>query len=126
VLSRGLLSGSVPAAKGDLRAGLPRFSAENLARNQKLVATLRELAASKRITPAQLAIAWVLSKHANVVPLLGPRTRGQLGDSLAAVEIVLTPNEIARVEEAMPPSSVAGLRYDDRQMRSLDSERESI
>jgi aryl-alcohol dehydrogenase-like predicted oxidoreductase len=126
VLSRGLLSGSVPAPKGDLRAGLPRFSAENLARNQKLVATLRELAAAKRISPAQLAIAWVLSKHEHIVPLLGPRTRAQLGDSLAAVEMLLTPNEIASVEDAMPPSSVAGLRYDERQMRSLDSERESI
>jgi aryl-alcohol dehydrogenase-like predicted oxidoreductase len=124
VLSRGLLSGSVPAPKGDLRAGLPRFSAENLSRNQRLVTTLRKLASARGVTPAQLAIAWVLAKNEHIVPLLGPRSRAQLGDSLAAVEIALTPAEVAGIEDALPPGAVAGTRYDERQMRNLDSERE--
>ena len=123
-LSRGLLSGSVPAPKGDLRAGLPRFLAENLARNQRLVATLRQLAVDKRVTPAQLAIAWVLAKGEGIVPLLGARTRAQLEDSLRALDVVLSPADCAQIEEALPPSAVAGTRYDERQMRILDSERD--
>jgi aryl-alcohol dehydrogenase-like predicted oxidoreductase len=124
VLSRGLLSGSVPAPKGDLRASLPRFLAENLMRNQTLVGSLRQLAADKRVSPAQLAIAWVLAKNAGVVPLLGARTRAQLADSLAAVEVTLSQAEVAHIEEALPASAVAGKRYDERQMKTLDSERD--
>jgi aryl-alcohol dehydrogenase-like predicted oxidoreductase len=124
VLSRGLLSGSVPAPKGDLRAHLPRFQAENLLRNQRLVGTLRQLAANKRVTPAQLALAWVLAKHPGMVPLLGARTRAQLADSLGAVEVTLSASEVAGIEDALPASAVAGARYDERQMKSLDSERD--
>jgi aryl-alcohol dehydrogenase-like predicted oxidoreductase len=123
-LSRGLLSGSVPAPKGDLRAGLPRFFGENLARNQRLVATLRQLAGDKRVSAAQLAIAWVLAKGPGIVPLMGARTRAQLEDSLRALDVVLSPSDCARIEEALPPSAVAGARYDERQMKILDSERD--
>ena len=62
VLSRGLLSGSKPAAKGDFRAHLPRFTGENMARNERLIETLKNVAAEKGVTAAQLAIAWVLAK----------------------------------------------------------------
>ena len=84
-LSRGLLSGSQPAAAGDFRAHLPRFTGDNLAHNQQLVAKLKEIAAGKGITPAQLAIAWVLAKGSFIVPVVGARTRAQLAESLGAL-----------------------------------------
>jgi aryl-alcohol dehydrogenase-like predicted oxidoreductase len=123
VLSRGLLTGSTPAAQGDFRATLPRFTGENLERNRLLVETLQELAAEKGVRSSQLAIAWVLSKGENIVPLIGARTRAQLMESLGALKIELSQEEIARIEEAVPASAVAGTRYGEHQMRVLDSER---
>lgn len=123
VLSRGLLSGSKPADKGDFRAYLPRFTGQNRDQNERLVATLRDLASNRGVTPTQLAIAWVLAKRSTIVPLIGARTRAQLDESLTALEVRLTPEEIATIEKAIPPDSVAGTRYDAAQMRHLDSER---
>jgi aryl-alcohol dehydrogenase-like predicted oxidoreductase len=123
VLSRGLLSSSRPKGPGDFRAHLPRFTDENRPRNETLVATLARLAAARGATPSQLAIAWVLAKGPTIVPLVGARTRGQLADSLAALELTLTPEEIVEIEAALPAAAVAGTRYDERQMRMLDSER---
>jgi aryl-alcohol dehydrogenase-like predicted oxidoreductase len=123
VLSRGLLSGSVPAASKDFRARLPRFSGANLERNQALVERLRSLAAAKGATASQLAIAWVLAKGATIVPVMGARKRTQLEESLGALRVRLTAEDLAQIEEAVPASAVAGSRYDDRQMQMLDSER---
>ena len=123
VLSRGLLSGSRPAAQGDFRAHLPRFSGENRERNQRLVEALESLAADKGVRPAQLAIAWVLAKGGSLVPVVGARTRTQLAESLGALDVDLSPADLARIEEAVPASAVAGTRYDQNQMRMLDSER---
>jgi len=124
VLSRGLLSGSKPKPRGDLRAHLPRFTPENFAQNQRLVDTLRTLATEKNATAVQLAIAWVLAKNPSSVPLIGARTRAQLAESLGALQITLTPADLERIETVLPASAVAGTRYDERQMRMLDSERE--
>jgi aryl-alcohol dehydrogenase-like predicted oxidoreductase len=124
VLSRGLLSGSKPASAGDFRAHLPRFSGGNLERNQRLVDTLRQLAADKGATTSQLAIAWVLAKNSRIVPLVGARTRTQLAESLGALKVTLTPADLERIEAALPASAVAGTRYDEHQMRVLDSERQ--
>lgn len=123
VLSRGLLSGSRPAAQGDFRAHLPRFSGENRERNQRLVEALESLAAEKGVRPAQLAIAWVLAKGGSLVPVVGARTRTQLAESLGALDVELSPADLARIEEVVPASAVAGTRYDQNQMRMLDSER---
>jgi aryl-alcohol dehydrogenase-like predicted oxidoreductase len=124
VLSRGLLSGSAPKAPNDFRAHLPRFTAENLARNQRAVDTLRQLATEKSATGSQLAIAWVLAKAPGAVPLVGARTRAQLAESLGALRVTLTAADLDRIEAALPPSAVAGTRYAEAQMRMLDSERE--
>lgn len=124
VLSRGLLSGSKPAREGDFRAYLPRFRGENFKQNAKVIEALEELAAEKGIQPAQLAIAWVLAKGQCIVPVIGARTRKQLSESLAALQVDLSPAELARIEETVPPSAIAGTRYDEQQMRTLDSERE--
>jgi aryl-alcohol dehydrogenase-like predicted oxidoreductase len=123
VLSRGLLTGSPLAPRGDLRAHMPRFVGENLARNQGLIDKLNGLAADRGVAAAQLAIAWVLAKGSTIVPVIGARTRKQLEESLGALAIQLTPEEIAGLEEAIPASAVAGTRYAEQQMRMLDSER---
>jgi aryl-alcohol dehydrogenase-like predicted oxidoreductase len=123
VLSRGLLSGSSTTGKGDFRSYLPRFSGENLVQNQRLVGVLKTLAADKHVTPTQLAIAWVLAKGTTVVPVIGARKRVQLDESLGALGIALSASDLKTIEEAMPPSEVAGARYGEPQMRQLDSER---
>ena len=123
VLSRGLLSGSTVKATQDFRARLPRFSDENRERNQRLVDALGQVARERGVTPSQLAIAWVLAKNDRIVPLIGARTRAQLTESLGALDVELTPEDLARIEAAVPASAVAGTRYDAHQMRMLDSER---
>ena len=132
VLSRGLLTRSKPQTPGDFRASLPRFAADN----ERLVAALEALAAARGVAPAQLAIAWVRAKSGAagaagaggtampvIVPLVGSRTRRQLGEALGALANSLTPEEIARIEEALPPGAAAGSRYQEQLMQYLDSER---
>jgi aryl-alcohol dehydrogenase-like predicted oxidoreductase len=123
VLSRGLLSGSRPAAQGDFRKHLPRFAGENVERNQALVRALQELARERGARPAQLAIAWVLAQGPDIVPVIGARTRAQLEESLGALDLALTREEVERIAAHVPESAVAGARYDDRQMKVLDSEK---
>lgn len=117
VLSRGLLSGSKPARKGDFRAHLPRFTGKNRERNQRLVEALEKLAAEKGVSPTQLAIAWVLAKGPSIVPVIGARTRAQLTESLGALAVELSPEDLARIEEAVPASEAAGSRYGAHQMQ---------
>ena len=123
VLSRGLLSGSKPQSPRDFRAHLPRFTDANRERNQQLIEALQALAAEKKASASQLAIAWVLAKGETIVPLIGARKRAQLTESLGALQVVLTQEEVDRIEAAVPASAVAGTRYDEHQMRILDSER---
>jgi aryl-alcohol dehydrogenase-like predicted oxidoreductase len=123
LLSRGLLGGSKPAGKGDFRAWLPRFAPEHRAQNQRLVDAFLGLASARGVRPAALAIAWALAKGEHIVPVIGARTRTQLAEALAGVELKLAPDEVAAVEAAVPASAVAGTRYDPNQMRMLDSER---
>jgi aryl-alcohol dehydrogenase-like predicted oxidoreductase len=123
VLSRGLLSGSTPASRGDFRAHLPRFSGANRAQNDRLVARLQALARDKGVTGSQIAIAWVLAKSPATVPLIGARTRTQLVESLGALGIDLSPADVARIEEVVPADAVAGTRYGEEQMQMLDSEK---
>jgi aryl-alcohol dehydrogenase-like predicted oxidoreductase len=123
VLSRGLLTCSMPKGPGDFRAHLPRFSSGNRERNQSLIDALQRLAAGRGLRPAQLAIAWVLAKDRRIVPVIGARTRAQLEESLGALAVALSPEELALIEAAVPASAVAGARYGEPQMRTLDSER---
>ncbi|MCU1384286.1 MAG: yhdN 3 [Acidobacteria bacterium] len=123
VLSRGLLSGSKTTAAGDFRARLPRFAGDNGARNRRLVETLERLAAEKGVSATQLAIAWALAKGPGIVPVIGARTRVQLEESRGALNLALSPDDIARIEQAVPADAAAGTRYDAHQMQMLDSER---
>ena len=123
VLSRGLLTGSQPAGKSDFRAHLPRFSGANGEQNRRVVAELAAMAAARGVTPAQLAIAWVMSKGDDIVPVIGARTRRQLAESLGALEVKLSAADIARLEEICNPERIQGTRYGADQMQMLDSER---
>jgi aryl-alcohol dehydrogenase-like predicted oxidoreductase len=125
-LSRGLLSGhwtrERARAAPDFRTRLPRFAGENLDRNLRLVEALRAVASEKGATVAQIAIAWVLSRGSDVVPLVGARRRDRLAESLGALELGLTADDIACIERAVPPGAAAGERYDAFGMAHLDSE----
>ena len=123
VLSRGLLSGSSKSGPGDIRNRFPRFAEENRAQNQLLVARLAEISAGKSISPSQLAISWALAKSSSIIPVIGARTRAQLSESLAALNVVLTSADITELETAVPPNAIAGTRYDTHQMQVLDSEK---
>jgi aryl-alcohol dehydrogenase-like predicted oxidoreductase len=123
LLSRGLLTGSPIGKPGDFRVHLPRFKGENLERNQALIADLALLAGERDSTPAQIAIAWALTKGDDILPLIGARTRPQLHDSLSALAVRLSPDDVARLEHI--GAQVAGTRYDPAQMQMLDSERNS-
>ena len=127
VLSRGLLGGHFSSerefAPGDFRARAPRFQPGNLERNLSLVEALREIAHANRATVAQVAIAWVLSRGDDVVPLVGSRTRERLSEAVGAVELELKEDDLAAVESAVPEGAAAGDRYPSDQMAHLDSER---
>ncbi len=123
VLSRGLLSGSVPQGRGDLRAFLPRFRDTNLEQNRRFVDGLRAMAEKKAVTPAALAIAWVLSKGNDIVPVIGARKVSQLDDAVTAVDLHLSEDEVQSLELLAESAPVAGSRYDEGQMRALDSEK---
>jgi aryl-alcohol dehydrogenase-like predicted oxidoreductase len=127
VLSRGLLSGNYNAdrrgAGGDMRGRMPRFQAENLERNLALVERLRAIAGARDASVAQIAIAWVLSRGEDIVPLIGARRRDQLDEALGGLDLQLSSDELEAIERAAPPEAVAGERYDAAQMAHLDSER---
>ncbi|HYJ67177.1 MAG TPA: aldo/keto reductase [Nocardioidaceae bacterium] len=127
VLSRGLLSGHWSPGRGldaqDFRSHSPRFQGDNLRRNLALVETLRDVADDLDATVAQVAIAWVAAQGDAIVPLVGSRRRDQLDEALGASAVRLGESELARIEAAVPPESVAGDRYAAEQMAMLDSER---
>ncbi|HUA72631.1 MAG TPA: aldo/keto reductase, partial [Solirubrobacteraceae bacterium] len=127
VLSRGLISGRYRAdagtGAGDVRGRMPRFQGENLRHNLALVEELREIADGKGISVAQLAFAWVLSRGEDIVPLVGARRRDQLQEALEARHTTLSPEDLERIEAAVPPDAAAGDRYGAPQMADLDSER---
>ncbi|MEZ4515760.1 MAG: aldo/keto reductase [Chloroflexota bacterium] len=126
VLSRGLLSGHWSrerAGTPDFRSHLPRFTGENLERNLALVEALRGVAQEQNATVAQIAIAWVLSRGQDIVPLIGARRRERLAESLGALDVELSVTELDMIEQAVPKDAVAGDRYDPRAMSMLDSER---
>jgi aryl-alcohol dehydrogenase-like predicted oxidoreductase len=127
IFSRGLLTGRIPANEkswqGDIRAHFPRFQAENLQRNQELIARLREIAAEKNLTAAQLAVAWTLAKGSDIIPLIGTKRRNQLAEAMDALQTSLSADEIETIERAVPAGSVSGERYGPEAMEALDSER---
>ena len=127
VLSRGLISGhwqkDAGTAEGDLRGNAPRFTGTNLEQNLRLVEQLRVIAESKGASVAQLAIAWVVAQGQDILPLIGARSPERLAEALGSVDVHLTAEDLARIEQAVPRNAVAGKRAADAQLRYLDSER---
>jgi aryl-alcohol dehydrogenase-like predicted oxidoreductase len=127
VLSRGLISGHFTPdrqlAANDFRALSPRFQGDNLRHNLNLVEALRKIAEQKGVTVAQIAIAWVLSRGEDIVPLVGARRRDRLTEALGALDVTLEAADLAAIEEAVPADAAAGDRYPAGQMAHLDSER---
>ena len=123
-LGRGLLTGSINP--GDLPSNdsrvvrMPRFAGEAFDKNMLLVARIREIAARKGATPGQLALAWVLAKGEDLVPIPGTKRRKYLEENAAAVDIVLTPDDVAELESAVPVEAIAGDRYAPAQMKAID------
>ena len=126
VLSRGLLSGHWRRDRdlhpADFRGHSPRFSGENVDRNLALVEALRAVADAKGATVAQVAIAWVLARGEDIVPLVGARSRDRLTEALGALDLALSTDDLAAIEAAIPPRAAAGDRYPAPQMSALDSE----
>jgi len=125
VLSRGLISDRTRAGvqpPGEIRGRMPRFQGENFAKNLALVEALKAIAAEKGCSTAQLAIAWVAARGNDVIPLIGAKRRDQLGDAIGALDVTLSPADLARIESAMPADAVAGDRYGAALMTHLDSE----
>jgi aryl-alcohol dehydrogenase-like predicted oxidoreductase len=116
-LGRGFLAGRFASPdeldEDDFRKHHPRMSGENFERNRALAEHVRELAAEKGCTPAQLALAWVLSRGDDVVPIPGTKRRTYLEENAAAPEITLKDDELERLDEAFPPGAAAGQRYAD-------------
>ncbi|MEU1002865.1 aldo/keto reductase [Streptomyces tibetensis] len=125
VLSRGLISGHFTADRqlgaGDFRAMSPRFQGDNLRHNLNLVEALRKIAEQKGVSVAQIAIAWVLSRGEDIVPLVGARRRDRLTEALGALDVTLEPADLAAIEEAVPAGAAAGDRYPAAQMAHLES-----
>ncbi|WP_320784334.1 aldo/keto reductase [Streptomyces sp. CRN 30] len=124
VLSRGLISGHYTAdrqlAPGDFRSFSPRFQGDNLRHNLGLVEALRKIADGKGVSVAQAAIAWVLSRGEDIVPLVGARTRERLGEALGALDVTLEADELAAIEEAVPAGAAAGERYAAAQLADVE------
>jgi aryl-alcohol dehydrogenase-like predicted oxidoreductase len=123
-LGRGFLTGSWKSAADlpddDTRAArFPRFSEENFNKNLELAERVREIADEKDITPGQLALAWLLSRGDDIVPIPGTKRRERLEENAGASGVTLTDDDLARIEEAMPRGSVSGERYPEQQMRAV-------
>ncbi len=116
-LGRGFLTGEIRSIEdvepGDFRRNNPRFQGDNFAKNLELLARVSEIAAEKKITPGQLVLAWVLAQGEDVVPIPGTKRVRYLEENVAAVDIVLSPEELAQIDEAAPRSTTAGERYGD-------------
>ena len=124
-LGRGFLTGTITKKTDlgdkDARAQrYPRFEGENFEKNQVLVERVRGIAGRKRVTPGQLALAWVLAKGEDLVPIPGTKRRKYLEENAAAAEIKLTPGEIAELEAAVPQNEISGERYAAANMKAID------
>jgi len=116
-LGRGFLTGAITSTdtldKSDWRRGHPRFQEANFDHNRRVVERLEEIATSKGITAPQLALAWVMAQGSDVVPIPGTRTTRHLETNVAAVDVELTEEDLARIDEVAPPGAASGERYSD-------------
>jgi aryl-alcohol dehydrogenase-like predicted oxidoreductase len=123
-LGRGFLTGQVQRAEeypeGDFRRGDPRYQGENFDANMRAASAVRDLAARKGATAGQVALAWLLHKGDDIVPIPGTKRRRYLEENVAAADVRLGPGELARLNAALPPAATAGPRYDESMMAYID------
>jgi aryl-alcohol dehydrogenase-like predicted oxidoreductase len=122
-LGRGFLTGRFRSPsdipEGDWRRNNPRFQGENFERNLELVERVAGMARARGVTPAQLALAWVLAKGKDLVPIPGTQRRATLVENVAAASLELSPEDVARLDAAAPPGVAAGTRYPEAGMRAV-------
>lgn len=122
-LGRGFLTGKIQKPEDlpddDYRKTTPRFQAENFQRNLDLVKRVEEIARAKHCTPAQLALAWVLAQGQDIVPIPGTKRRKYLQENIGALDVDLTSEDLARIDEVAPKDAFAGSRYPEAMMRLL-------
>jgi aryl-alcohol dehydrogenase-like predicted oxidoreductase len=122
-LGRSLLTGAVRQAsdipEGDGRGRHPRFAGENLARNLELVSVIEGMAKAKGCAPGQVALAWLLAQGTDIVPIPGTKHSERLDQNLAALDVALSRDEVARLSAAMPPGAAAGTRYAEAQLKAV-------
>ena len=123
-LGRGFLTGTATRAEeypeNDFRRNDPRFQGANFDANVRAASLVREIAERKAAKPGQVALAWLLHKGEQIVPIPGTKRRIYLEENVAAAELPLTPEEIAQLDRALPPEAVSGPRYNPRMMATID------
>jgi aryl-alcohol dehydrogenase-like predicted oxidoreductase len=123
-LGRGFLTGTAQRAedypKGDFRCGDPRFQGANYDANMRAASVVKEIAERKKVTPGQIALAWLLHKGDDIVPIPGTKRRTFLEENLAAAGIKLEPGEMAELDHALSPAAISGPRYNEHMMALVD------
>ena len=123
-LGRGFLTGTVKRAEeypeGDYRRGDPRFQGQNFDANMQAASTVRDIAQKRGATPAQVALAWLLSRGDDVVPIPGTKRRRYLEENVGGADVLLTADDMDALDRALPPEVVAGPRYNQRMMAFID------
>jgi aryl-alcohol dehydrogenase-like predicted oxidoreductase len=123
-LGRGFLTGAVKRAEeypeGDFRRGDPRYQGENFDANVRAASAVREIAGKKGVTPGQIALAWLLHKGDDIVPIPGTKRRKYLEENVAAADLRLSSDDMSALEKALAPENVAGPRYGAKQMLTVD------
>ncbi|MBA2457385.1 MAG: aldo/keto reductase, partial [Gemmatimonadales bacterium] len=123
-LGRGFLTGTAKRAEdypeGDYRRGDPRFQGANFDANLLAASVVQELARRKAATPGQVALAWLLHKGDDIVPIPGTKRRRYLEENVGAASLALDPADVAELDRALPPEAVAGPRYNENMMAFID------
>ncbi len=123
-LGRGFLTGKIDDTTTfdttDFRSSVPRFSAENRRANQALVTSVTEIAERKRVTPAQIALAWLLAQKSWIVPIPGTTKLHRLEENLGAADVALTPEDLREIDAATSENTVHGARYSEASQRLVD------
>jgi len=123
-LGRGFLTGSVKRAEeypeGDFRRGDPRYQGENFDANMRAASTVREIAERKGAAPGQVALAWLLHKGDDIVPIPGTKRRRYLEENVGAADVSLNANDMSALDATLSPEKVAGPRYNPKQMAQVD------
>ncbi|HET7229250.1 MAG TPA: aldo/keto reductase [Longimicrobium sp.] len=123
-LGRGFLTGAVKRAEeyaeGDFRRGDPRYQGENFDANVRAASAVRDVAAAKGVTPAQISLAWLLHKGDDIVPIPGTKRVSRLEENVGAADVSLSAAEMAALDEALAPEKITGPRYNERQQAMVD------